>query len=72
VIVNKAKDFYNYLSRLLIEFNEIYNPDYSYFGCIEAFVELLYELNHYLDYQDELIQQLENLSFEYIQRFDLM
>jgi len=39
----KPKDFYNYLSSLLVEFNKIYNPDYSYFGCIEAFVELLYE-----------------------------
>lgn len=64
----KPKDFYNYLSSLLVEFNEIYNPDYSYFGCIEAFVELLYELHHWIECQSELIRKLENLTFEYIQR----
>lgn len=64
----ESKDFYSYLSRLLIEFNEIYNPDYSYFGCIDAFVELLYEFHDWIDNPSELIRQLENLSFEYIQR----
>ena len=68
---SKPKDFYDDLSRLLIEFNEIYNSDYSYFGCIEAFVELLRELNICLGCQGELAQQLKNLSFKYIQcRFE--
>lgn len=64
----KSRSFFNRLARLLIDFDEVYNPDYSYFGCIEAFVELRYDLNDYLDYEDELVQQLRNLSFDYIQR----
>lgn len=65
------KNFYAHLAKLLMEFNEVYNPDYSYFGCIEAFVELYYEINLWLDCNDILVRKLKNLSFRYIQsRFE--
>ncbi|WP_372403525.1 inovirus-type Gp2 protein [Acinetobacter piscicola] len=59
----KPRNFYNKLSKLLIDFNSIYNPDYSYFGCIEVFIELIYKLHDWIDCQAELIKQLEILSF---------
>ena len=67
----QTRGFFNKLTRLLIDFDKIYNPDYNYFGCIEAFIELRYEMNDYLGCEDELEHQLKKLSFDYIQcRFD--
>ena len=67
----QTRGFFNKLTRLLIDFDKIYNPDYNYFGCIEAFFELRYEMNDYLGCEDELEHQLKKLSFDYIQcRFD--
>ncbi|AXY55735.1 inovirus Gp2 family protein [Acinetobacter chinensis] len=64
----KPRNFYDQLSGLLVQFDQIYNPDYSYMPAIEAMIELLLDLEGYQDDPECLYERLIKISFEDIQR----
>lgn len=66
-INRKPYRFYKSLTDLLINFDQIYNSDLYYNSAIEAFIELLVDLNEYLDDDDLLYKRLRIISFEEIQ-----
>ena len=68
VTKRKPHNFYNQLTELLVQLNQIYNPDYSYVPAIEAMIELLLDLDEYLDDPECLYERLIRISFEDIQR----
>ena len=68
VTKRKPHNFYNQLTELLVQLNQIYNPDYSYVPAIEAMIELLLDLDEYLDDPEYLYERLIRISFEDIQR----
>ncbi|AXY60999.1 YagK/YfjJ domain-containing protein [Acinetobacter sp. WCHAc010052] len=65
---HKPRNFYNQLTGLLIQFDQIYNPDYSYVPAIETVIELLLDLEGYQDDPECLYERLIKISFEDIQR----
>lgn len=64
----KPRNFYKQLSGLLVQFDQIYNPDYSYVPAIETVIELLLDLEGYQDDPECLYERLIKISFEDIQR----
>lgn len=64
----KPRNFYNQLTELLVRLNQIYNPDYSYVPAIEVVIELLLDLDEYLDDPECLYERLIKISFEDILR----
>ncbi|MFN3289237.1 MAG: inovirus-type Gp2 protein [Acinetobacter sp.] len=64
----KPRNFYNQLTELLFQLSQIYNPDYSYVPAIEAVIELLLDLDEYLDDSECLCERLTKIAFEDIQR----
>lgn len=64
----KPRNFYNQLTEQLFQLSQIYNPDYSYVPAIEAVIELLLDLDEYLDSRRGLYVRLTEISFEDIQR----
>lgn len=67
VTKRKPRNFYNQLTELLVQLNQIYNPDYAYVPEIEAVIELLLDLGEYLDSRRGLYERLTEISFEDIQ-----
>lgn len=53
----QSKVFYSELKDLVIDFNEIYNPEFYYSASISPFIELL------LDIQDESYRDCRRLNF---------
>lgn len=66
-ISQKPYRFYKSLTDLLINFDRIYNSDLYYNSAIEAFIELLVDLNEYLDDDYLLYKRLRKISFEEMQ-----
>lgn len=66
--IYKPLNFYNKLTELIFQLSQIYNPDYSYVPAIEAVIELLLDLDEYLDDSECLCERLTKISFEDIQR----
>lgn len=62
------RNFYIELSDLLIEFGAIYNPEFHYSTLIQAFIELLLDMEEYLVSRTKLIKRLSKISFADIQR----
>lgn len=54
----KWREFYSDFTNLLLDFEDIYDPDYEYIGYLKFFVVLRYDLQRidsdYLDLKDEL------------------
>ncbi|AXY57679.1 inovirus Gp2 family protein [Acinetobacter chinensis] len=65
---SKPYKFYKRLMDLLIKLDQIYNPDFHYVPAIDAMIELLLDLNEYLDDPQYLYKRLTEISFEEIQR----
>lgn len=65
---NIPRNFYNQLSGLIFQLDRIYNSDHYYVAAIEALVELLLDLDEYLDDPECLYERLIKISFEDIQR----
>lgn len=59
--------FYRDLTELLIEFDEIYNPNFYYSALIGAFIDLLVDMEDYLDCRKSLLKRLSDISFSDIQ-----
>lgn len=64
----KPYKFYEKLVDLLIQFDQIYDADFYYSSSIEALIELLLDMNEYLDDREQLLNRLTELSFIDIQR----
>lgn len=64
----KPRNFYDQLKKLLVQLDQIYNPDFHYVPAIDAMIELLLDLNEYLDDPQYLYKRLTEISFEEIQR----
>lgn len=56
-------EFYENLADLLIDFDQIYNPDYEYIGYVRFFVVLYYDLTDIELGYDALIEELERIGF---------
>lgn len=70
-IVNKnrkPRHFYEKLTDLMIEFDEVYHRDFYYSASIDAVVELLLDMDAYLNSREQLLNRLTELSFIDIQR----
>lgn len=67
IVKSKPRNFYNQLTGLLIKLDRIYNSDHYYVPAIEAMIELLLDLNEYLDSRRGLYERLTEISFEDIQ-----
>ncbi|MCS4298902.1 MULTISPECIES: inovirus-type Gp2 protein [Acinetobacter] len=61
------RNFYIELSDLLIEFGAIYNPEFHYSALIQAFIELLLDMEEYLASRKRLIKRLSEIPFLDIQ-----
>lgn len=64
----KPRNFYDQLKELLVQLDQIYNADLHYVPAIDAMVELLLDLDEYLDDPQCLYERLTKISFEDIQR----
>ena len=69
-IVNRNKKpryFYEKLTDLMIEFDEVYHRDFYYSASIDAVIELLLDMNEYLGDRAQLLNRLFEISFLEIQ-----
>lgn len=69
-IVNKnrkPRHFYEKLTDLMIEFDEVYHRDFYYSASIDAVVELLLDMGAYLNGREQLLNRLSEISFSEIQ-----
>ncbi|MEG6544914.1 hypothetical protein V6C59_03370 [Acinetobacter bereziniae] len=56
--------FYESFCDLLIDFNFIYNPDFSYSSLLKLFCDLLYDYHLDLDSPQDLLKSLKHKSFD--------
>ena len=66
--MHQPRNFYNNLIDLLIQFDEIYEFDFYYSAPIGAFIEMLLDMDEYLDDREQLLDRLNDLSFIDIQQ----
>jgi len=59
--------FYEDLVSLLIQFDEIYNPDFYYSSAIRAMIEIMMDLDEYLLDSESLYKRLINICFKELQ-----
>lgn len=64
----QSKVFYSELKDLIIDFNEIYNPEFYYSTSISPFIELLLDIQEYLHYPDLLLERLSEIQFKHLQQ----
>lgn len=64
----QSKVFYSELKDLVIDFNEIYNPEFYYSASISPFIELLLDLQEYLHCPDLLLERLSEIQFKHLQQ----
>lgn len=64
----KPRHFYEKLTDLMIEFDEVYHRDFYYSASIDAMIELLLDMDAYLNGREQLLNRLTELSFIDIQR----
>jgi len=63
----KPRHFYEKLTDLMIEFDEVYHRDFYYSASIDAVIELLLDMNEYLGDRAQLLNRLSEISFLEIQ-----
>lgn len=75
--VRQPRNFYCKLAHLLMDFKTIYNDDFAYFGVLQAFIALMYEMGDDMGFSQNttlrieytnLEDQLRNIGFNEIQR----
>lgn len=64
----QPRNFYNILKDLLIHLDQIYNVDFYYSASISALIEMLLDMDEYLDDRVQLLDRLKDLSFIEIQQ----
>lgn len=67
----QPRSFYESFSELLLEFNQIYNPDYNYSSLIQLFCTLMYDYQFDLDSPLTLHTRLKQNSFHEWQQYFL-
>lgn len=62
-VTRQPRSFYENFSDLLLEFDQIYNPDFSYSSLIDLFCTLLYDYQQELDSPVALYRALKQNTF---------
>lgn len=65
----QPRSFYENFSDLLLEFDQIYNPDFSYSSLIDLFCTLLYDYQQDLDSPVDLYRALKQDAFKQWQQY---
>ena len=65
----QPRSFYKNFCELLLDFDQVYNPDFSYSSLLQLFCNLLYEYHHDLDSPTDLLRYLKRRSFDDWQRY---
>ncbi|MDY6456793.1 YagK/YfjJ domain-containing protein [Acinetobacter faecalis] len=61
--------FYEELTDLLLDFNEVYDPDYDYTGYVKFFIVLYFDLISIDSGFESLSDELDDIGFEEIRRW---
>lgn len=70
-VINRSREprrFFEKLTDLIFQLDEIYNPDFSYSAYVDALIELLIDFDRDLDSWQFLYEQLELVSFSEIKK----
>lgn len=70
-VINRYRQprrFFEKLTDLIFQLDEIYNPDFSYAAYVDALIELLIDFDRDLDNYQSLNEQLELVSFSEIKK----
>ncbi len=65
----QPRNFYENFCDLLIDFDSIYNPDFSYSSLLQLFCNLLYDYQSNLDHPQDLLKSLKHKSFDDWQKY---
>ena len=65
----QPRSFYKNFCELLLDFDQVYNPDFSYSSLLQLFCNLLYEYHLDLDSPTDLLRYLKRRSFDDWQRY---
>lgn len=65
----QPRSFYKNFCELLLDFDQVYNPDFSYSSLLQLFCHLLYEYHLDLDSPIDLLRCLKRRSFDDWQRY---
>ena len=60
----QPRSFYKNFCELLLDFDQVYNPDFSYSSLLQLFCNLLYEYHLDLDSPTDLLRCLKRRSFD--------
>ncbi|MEN8547550.1 inovirus-type Gp2 protein [Acinetobacter soli] len=64
----QSKVFYSELKDSVIDFSEIYNPEFYYSASISPFIDLLLDIQEYLHCPDLLLERLSEIQFKHLQQ----
>ena len=65
----QPRSFYKNFCELILDFDQVYNPDFSYSSLLQLFCNLLYEYHLDLDSPTDLLRSLKRRSFDDWQRY---
>ena len=65
----QPRSFYKNFCELILDFDQVYNPDFSYSSLLQLFCNLLYEYHLDLDSPKDLLRSLKRRSFDDWQRY---
>lgn len=65
----QPRSFYENFTHHLLNFHQVYNPDFSYTSLIELFCNLLYEYDLKYETSSSLYNRLKQTSFRDLQRY---
>lgn len=63
----RPRNFYNTLTYLLVQLDKIYDTDFYYSPAVEALIEIIFDLDSYLNDGNELYKRLVAIPFKEIQ-----
>ena len=65
----QPRSFYKNFCELILDFDQVYNPDFSYSSLLQLFCNLLYDYHRDLDSPKDLLRSLKRRSFDDWQRY---
>lgn len=65
----QPRSFYKNFCELILDFDQVYNPDFSYSSLLQLFCNLLYDYHLDLDSPKDLLRSLKRRSFDDWQRY---
>jgi len=65
----QPRSFYKNFCKLLLDFDQVYNPNFSYSSLLQLFCNLLYDYDHDLNTPEDLLWRLKQKSFDEWQRY---